>query len=164
MRTHFLIRLSPFVLFAATAVVAACDSSPTEQSDTRTFLLVIKPSSATLLTGHQVQLNVTAQGAEDRVHSNSDVLWSSTDDGVATVTADGVVSAKGNGSAQITAWWEGQRGFATVQVVERSIRGPCEQLPLVPAKPSLQQASACKPEPPPGDTGDKEKADLPATR
>jgi hypothetical protein len=76
------------------------------------------------------------------VKSPSDVLWSSSDDGVASVTEDGVVTARGNGAAQISAWWAGHRGFATVKVIERERSGP-------------------KPEPPPGDTGDKVKPDLP---
>jgi Bacterial Ig-like domain (group 2) len=146
MRTHFLIRLSPFAVFAATALVAACNSSPTDPGpgDTRTFLLVIKPSTATLQPNHQLQLQVLAQGAEDRVRSNTDVVWSSTDERVATVTADGVVTAKGNGAVQITAWWEGHRGLATVKVVEQSVRGPCDHLPIVPAKPNLAKASTCE--------------------
>jgi Bacterial Ig-like domain (group 2) len=129
MRVHSLVRLSPLVLFAATAVVAACDSSPTDQGDTRTFLLVIKPSDATILNGRQLQLNVTSQGAKDQVKSPSDVLWSSSDDGVATVTEDGVVTGMGNGAAQITAWWAGHRGFATVKVFERGRSGPKPELP-----------------------------------
>jgi hypothetical protein len=143
------IQISSFAILAATALVIGCDSSPTDLSDERTFLLVIQPSSATLQTGHRLQLNVTARGAEDRVRSTTDVLWSSGSDAIATVSADGIVTARGNGSAQIIAWWEGHRGVATVKVIERSAPKPCGELALATEEPNSDKISSCQ-TPPPG--------------
>ncbi len=149
MRAHFPIQLSRLALCAVTALVAACDSSPTDLSDDRTFLLVVHPSSATLQPGRQLQLNVTSQGAEDRTLTAGDMLWSSTDAAVATVTAGGVVTAQGNGAAQITAWFEGHRAVASVKVIDRGGLGPCGNLAAA-GNPSAEKLSNCNDAPPGG--------------
>jgi hypothetical protein len=135
-----------FALLAATALVVACDSSPSGPAEDPIFLLVIQPSSATLLSGGQVQLKVTAKGAEDRVRSNADVHWSSTDDRVATVTSSGVVNATNRGTAQITALWEGHRAYAAVRVLDPDFR-PCPNFAVAASGPSYDKALPCIPEP-----------------
>jgi hypothetical protein len=144
MRAHYPVQLA---LFAVTALVAACDTSPTGLEDGRITVLVVKPSAATLLTGRQLQLNVTSQGALDRPLTATDVLWSSTDDAVATVSPEGVVTARRDGAAQITAWFEGHRAFATVKVLDHGNPGPCG-FPELAAEPSQQKTSNCTAEPP----------------
>lgn len=140
------IHSSWFALLAATALVAACDSSPSGPPDDPIFLLVIQPSSATLLSGGQLLLKVTAKGAEDRVRSNADVHWSSTDDGVATVTPGGMVKAANTGTAQITAFWEGHRAYASVRVLDRDFR-PCPNFAAASLGPSYDKALPCIPQP-----------------
>lgn len=132
-----------FALLAATALVAACDSSPTGQNDEPIFILVVQPSSARLLPGGRLQLKVTATGAEDRVRSAADVHWSSTDEGVATVTADGVVTAANLGLAEIKASWEGRRGSAIVRVIDRTGPPPCPNFLTAALGPSSDKVSQC---------------------
>jgi hypothetical protein len=146
MHAPVLLHPSWFALLAATALVAACDSSPSGPPDDPIFLLVIQPSSATLTSGGQLQLKVTAKGAEDRVRSNADVHWSSTDDGVATVTAGGMVKATNKGTAQITALWEGHRAYASVRVLDRDFR-PCANFALAAPGPGYDKALPCIPQP-----------------
>jgi hypothetical protein len=145
MHPAFSIQLAPYALLAATALVVACDSSPTGPGNERTFLLVVQPSSATLLSGRQLQLKVTAKGAEDRVRSAKDVHWSSTDDRIATVSPDGVVTATGLGQAQIDVLWEGHRAFATVRVIDRSDIPRCPSFAVEGVEPSAEKVPQCTP-------------------
>lgn len=113
-----------FVPVLAAAVVAAGCSSSTAPSDSRT-VLVIEPTEVTLTSGGTLRLIASSRRGEDRLDSPAGIVWSSTDDGVATVTADGTVTAKGSGAAQISAWWEGHRAFATVRVIIRMAHPRC---------------------------------------
>jgi Bacterial Ig-like domain (group 2) len=143
MRPAFSTQLAPYALLAATALIAGCDTSPTGLDREQPFLLVVQPSSATLLTGRQLQLRVMAKGAEDRVSSERDVHWSSTDDRIATVSPAGVVTATGLGQAQIDVLWEGHRAFATVKVIDRDIIPPCPSFAIEGLKPSAEKVSQC---------------------
>ena len=61
--------------------------------------LSVSPASASLVAGETVTLSASHTPAEANV---TDVVWSSSDEAVATVSADGVVSAVGAGDATIT--------------------------------------------------------------
>ena len=136
---------------AVSALVAACDSTPTGPDREPVFILVIHPSSSILQTGRQLQLKVTAKGAEDRVRSPVDVHWSSTDDGIAKVTAGGLVVAGNHGTAQIRASWKGHEGWASVQVIDRDTPSLCPVFSVEGLQPSAEEAIPCTPLPSTGE-------------
>ena len=66
--------------------------------------IVIEPPAATLMTlGETVQLTATVLDQNGQPVAQTEVAWSSSDETVATVTAQGLISAVKNGTAQITA-------------------------------------------------------------
>ncbi len=75
----------------------------------------LTPATAALKPGETVQLTATALGAGGRALDGRSVVWSSSDSEVASV-ADGKVTARKAGSAQITATIESQRRSMEVTV------------------------------------------------
>ncbi len=70
--------------------------------------VAITPSSHTLeAIGETVQLAAVVRDQRNNVLSGASVTWSSGDEAVATVTAQGLVTAVSNGMAQITARSDG---------------------------------------------------------
>lgn len=69
---------------------AACNNPSIES-------LAISPKSATINIGETLQINAISTP----VYENSAFTWSSTDNGVATVDSNGVVTAMGVGNAKI---------------------------------------------------------------
>ena len=64
----------------------------------------VMPESATLMSiGATIQLAATVLDQNDQPVSGAVVTWTSSDESVATVSAQGLVTAVGNGSAMITA-------------------------------------------------------------
>jgi hypothetical protein len=76
----------------------------------------VTPASAGLFVGGTTQLTATAKDANGSVLSGRTVSWSSSSTTVATVSATGLITAVGAGSAGITATSEGKSGSATVNV------------------------------------------------
>lgn len=131
-------------LLAMITLAAAC-SSATDPPDPLPLLL-IEPSNLSLAPGGKRQLSVTMRGVEGTVRSPTEVVWSSTDDGVATVSADGIVTANQDGTAQIAVWWEGYRAFATVRVFARATPPRCGRLLAAAPHESDGKRSFCAPE------------------
>ena len=66
--------------------------------------IVLDPSSATLLSlGETLQLVASVQDANGRAVEDAAITWSSSDEGVATVSSQGLVTAVSNGTVTITA-------------------------------------------------------------
>ena len=78
--------------------------------------VVISPSSATLVPTQQVQLSATVTDAQGNPLSGRTVTWSSNNEGVATVSASGNVTAVAPGSATITATSGTAHGTASITV------------------------------------------------
>ena len=75
--------------------------------------VVVEPSSTTLMAiGETVQLTASVLDGNGQPMKDATVSWSSNDEAVATVSAQGLVTAVSNGSAQITA----RSGNASVSV------------------------------------------------
>jgi glucose/arabinose dehydrogenase len=102
-------------LYAATLVLAmglaGCNEPETVASVT-----VIAPAS-TLEVGEELQLSVTARDAGGGVLEGRPVEWSSTDPAVASVSPTGLVTAIGNGPAEVRATVEGVVGSVELLVV-----------------------------------------------
>lgn len=76
----------------------------------------VTPASASLLVGRTTTLAATPRDASGNALPDRAVSWQSTNEGVATVSQSGVVTAVGPGTAVISATAEGQSGRATVTV------------------------------------------------
>ena len=78
--------------------------------------VVVAPALTILERGATVTLRATPYDARGNALSGRTVTWTTSDDRVATVNAQGVVTAKRGGSATITATIEGKRASAGVTV------------------------------------------------
>ena len=96
---------------SGTASITVAEPVPTR--------IAITPSSHTLeAVGATVQLSATVRDQRNNVMSGLAITWSSGDDAVATVNADGLVTAVSNGMADITATHGNITGRATITVSE----------------------------------------------
>ncbi len=81
--------------------------------------IVIEPSSETLMAlGETVQLNASVQDQNRQAVEDADVTWSSSDEGVATVSSQGLVTAVANGTSTITARSGSASATAAVTVMQ----------------------------------------------
>ncbi len=78
----------------------------------------LAPDTATLLVGGTRRLAVVLRDARGAELAGRAVRWSSDDEAVATVAADGTVTARAVGSAAVTAESEGRRAVANVTVLQ----------------------------------------------
>jgi hypothetical protein len=100
-------------VLASAALAVGCSSSPTgpkDDDDERivgpqepTLHLFVAPSVATLRGGGRLALSASAASADRLTVRAVSVTWTSSDDAVATVTSDGVVTGGLPGLAKITA-------------------------------------------------------------
>jgi hypothetical protein len=80
--------------------------------------VTIGPDQLTLPVGASAPLEATVHDAEGRLLSNRQITWTTSSDGIATVSPAGVVSAVGSGTAVITAYSEPGSAFVRVVVHE----------------------------------------------
>ena len=78
--------------------------------------VTVSPSAATVLVGGTQQLTATPLDANGNPLSGRTITWTTSAPGVATVDANGLVSAVATGSATITATSEGKSGTAAITV------------------------------------------------
>jgi len=76
----------------------------------------VQPSEWTLTEGWSIQLSAIARDSNGQILSGRQVTWSTSAPGVATVDANGRVTAQAGGSATITATIEGTTGRSTITV------------------------------------------------
>ena len=83
----------------------------------------VSPSADTLFAvGDTVRLAAHSIDGNDNAAPDVSVEWNSADEAIATVDSNGLVTAMGNGSANITATAGGVAGTAAVTVVQRPTR------------------------------------------
>ena len=97
----------------------------------------VAPATATVPVGQTLQLSATPQDANGSPLSGRTIAWSSDNATVATVSASGVVTAKGAGSARITATSEGQSGTSSITVTTV----PVASVSVSPASASVPQGA-----------------------
>lgn len=86
-------------------------------------LFEVSPSAGTLVSfGETLQLDARPLDANNNLIPGVSVDWSSADESVATVDGNGLVTAIGNGSADITATGGGSTATAAVTVTQRAAR------------------------------------------
>ena len=76
----------------------------------------VSPAGATIQVGATTQLSAVTRDASNNVLSGRAISWSSSNTGISTVSASGLVTAVAAGPATITATSEGRIGSATVTV------------------------------------------------
>ena len=100
--------------------------------------VAVSPATASLSVGQTVTLSATAKDAGGNVLSGRSVTWSSTTPSVATVSANGVVTAVDAGSATITATIQGQASTAQITVTP----APVATVQVTPANTELHNNHA----------------------
>ena len=104
-----------------TATAGSVSGSATVTVDQVPASVVVSPSELTLTAlGDTGRLAAAVYDAADNVIADADVTWASSDVNVATVAADGLVAAVGNGTAHVTATSGSIGAQATVRVESRS--------------------------------------------
>ena len=99
------------------AAATACDTSPTGMlAPGAAAHLIVAPTAATLQVGAKLRLTLNAYDEEGQTARPSEVAWTTSDPRIASVSADGVVTAGGAGNAEITASWSGVRGSSSLTV------------------------------------------------
>ncbi|MFI5256146.1 MAG: Ig domain-containing protein [Gemmatimonadales bacterium] len=76
----------------------------------------ITPSSTSLKSGATVQLVATPRDAYGNGIGGAELVWHSSDSGIATVTSGGLVRTIRSGTVTITASWQGKTGSASIHV------------------------------------------------
>jgi alpha-tubulin suppressor-like RCC1 family protein len=80
------------------------------------WTVVVAPPSASLAIGETLRLTATARTVSGSALSGKSTTWQSSGPGVASVDSDGLVSAVGAGTAQITATVDGKSGSMSITV------------------------------------------------
>ncbi len=139
-----LFRRVPWLLVALGSIagVAACSH---EATGPRVAHVVVSPADTTVLgVGTSVQYAAAVTDAHGAPVSGEIVLWSTSDSSVATVSGSGLVTARGGGSATITATAAGVRGSASLAVTDLSARCPAPTpVRLQPGGSATWDASTC---------------------
>lgn len=130
-------RVGAVLLASGAALVAACSSespgcAPTDpgcnQTDPTVSAVSVEAEIDTVMAvGRTTQLSATATDRDDNPISTS-FTWSSSSTSVATVDADGTVSAVGPGSASIEASANGEAGTWQLTVVDADLTGVADLL------------------------------------
>ena len=90
-------------------------------SRTPVSTVVVTPPHADAAPGGKTQFTAVAYDASQNVLPDRAIIWSTSNAGVATVGASGVVSAVGPGLATITATSEGKSGVGTIAVSQAAV-------------------------------------------
>lgn len=105
----------------ALATLPGCgDAVGASRADVTT--VSIDPSAVTLAPGASTHLEAVLRDAGGNVLTDRDVFWASQDERIATVSAEGVVTALTSGSVQVAASSEGKSALARVTVASRLSR------------------------------------------
>ncbi len=118
-RRVYLALILPVVSMFALAACSDSGTGPEEETPVATTV-VVSPTSKTLSsTGATTQLNASVRDQNGQTMSGQTVTWGSDAESVATVSASGLVTAVGDGSATITATSSSHQGNATITVAIR---------------------------------------------
>ena len=91
--------------------------------ETPTNRIVVSPESVNLKSiGETAQLSARVLDPNDQEISDPDLTWASEDEAVATVDAQGVVTAQMNGQTRVTVTWEELSASAMVTVAQAADR------------------------------------------
>ncbi len=116
-------QIMSLLLILASAALSGCgdDSAGPDDSTPTVASIVVTPDAAALAVGETVSLAAEASDANGNVVAQATFAWQSSLESVATVTADGLVTAIGMGTANITATSGEASGSATASVLTVSL-------------------------------------------
>lgn len=95
----------------ASAAVSVSVVAPTERVE-------VEPSSVELFPGESAQLSATVFDPDDAIIAGRAITWSSAEPEIATVDADGLITAVSAGSTELTARTPDASAYVTVQVLK----------------------------------------------
>jgi large exoprotein involved in heme utilization and adhesion len=130
----------PSCLALAVMLLGGCSDSPTGPDLVlNESILVVSPATGRIAAGGTLQLTVSVSGSNQSVTLSPELVWSSSDEQVAGVSAKGVVFGRAGGTTDIIARWNGLRGASRITVVAAStpeLKPPetCIALPIYGAK------------------------------
>lgn len=122
-------------LFTIAALGTACDSTPFEsrqlpgeveipQLPLPLLSIALAPASATVQAGRALQLTATTRTLAGSAVVAADVTWTSTNQSVATVSADGLVQGVNRGQVEIIARARNARAVSRITVIKASLERP----------------------------------------
>ncbi len=115
--------LSVVLAISASVFITCGKDSPTEPAQQIPTRITLSANSLSLnAIGESVSLIATVLDQNDRVIRGAGVTWTSSETNVATVTANGQVTAVKNGSARITATAGNASASANITVVQTAVR------------------------------------------
>lgn len=103
-------------LAAVVAVMSACDSGTTEPEPAVLTSITVTPATVSVAMGETRQMTAQAMDQNGVVMGGQTFTWSSSDDDVATVDANGLVTAVNGGTVTITATIQSVNGTAALTV------------------------------------------------
>ena len=109
------------VLIGLVSASLSCGGESVGPDGGRVASVTVIPSSTSLALGATLPLQVTTLDADGNVLTGRRIFFASNDDNVATVTDDGVVTARTLGTAQIAVSSEGQSAIAVINVTQRPV-------------------------------------------
>jgi uncharacterized protein YjdB len=119
------LRSQAWTAYASLALLAglgaACSGGGTEPGGGNVEIVAVTPAAPSVAVGNTLQLSAVALGAGRAELPDRSVVWASADSTVASVSGDGMITAKKLGSVQIQAAIEGKSAYAFVSVVPRPI-------------------------------------------
>jgi serine/threonine protein kinase/uncharacterized protein YjdB len=102
--------------------------------------IALTPATGTVTVGETLRFDAVVRDGDGRPLGDRRVAWASSDEGVARVSASGVVAGVGPGRARITATSEGQVGAATVTIAP----APASSIQVVPARATLEVGASAR--------------------
>ncbi|HUQ82766.1 MAG TPA: protein kinase [Gemmatimonadaceae bacterium] len=105
---------------AAADAFSPSGETPAPNADVIGPLLTLSQQRIEIAAGDAVELIVELEG-DDRPSDGSTVLWQTSNPSVATISADGFVTAVAPGLAEITCGWHGRRAVCLVHVTPAAV-------------------------------------------
>ena len=102
---------------ASTSVVVNVSPAPAVP----VAVVTVSPAPVAIVDGATVQLTAATKGADGGGLTGRSITWTSSNENVATVSATGLLTGVGAGSATVTATSEGKSGTASVQVAASTV-------------------------------------------
>jgi hypothetical protein len=117
-------RLGGALVLASVATLLACSETGPDAGDPSSVLWVdVSPPEVVLLPGGTQQLTAKAYGSGETILPGRIATWASSNGSVATVNANGLVTAVSEGFATVTGQIAGKSGTASVNVLSEGLTG-----------------------------------------
>jgi alpha-amylase len=113
---HTRLAASRAFVLAFLVCVGGCSNDPAGPGASPVEDIVVSPPTASVIVGGTLTLSAEVRNADGEVLQEPRVSWASEDTTIATVSTDGVVTARNIGTVLIAASARGKDAFATVIV------------------------------------------------